>query len=151
MRCIVSAILIILTLVELVCPKSNVGKPLKVITSLICVTVILSPFSKLFLENKEFEIIENQEYLEYLNEIENKTLTNQVKLTLKSLNFDYLDVKCERIVDNNGEKQILIKIYFSKQVINEDLENINNIEEIEKQLKTQTYLTNVSVEAVYVD
>ena len=147
----VSAILILLTVVELISPKSSIGKPLKIIVSLISVSIILAPITKLFKEDSSVEIIENQQYLEYLNDLEEKTVANQIKMKLNSSKIEYIKLEIDRLDAENEKIKFYVKIYFNKQVINENFSHINSIEEELEVIKKELYLDNVTIEAVLVE
>ena len=147
----VCVILVILTVVEFVAPKSLIGKPVKVVVSLISVAIILNPILKLFSLDDSEMVLADQNYTNYLIEVEENAISSQVKTLLELKKYEFSNIESQISFNDEGLKNYLIKIYFSSQVINENISHINNIEEIKKIISEHLLLNNLSVEAVQVD
>ena len=134
----VLGILMFLALIDTLVQKTSNGRVVKVVISLISVSVLLNPIISILKGSFDFNLdFSSETYLEYALDIEKSVIENVVKTTLKDSEFDVDSVDSEFLCENNKFTLKTIKIILKNQVINCENERINTIENIKTLLKTK--------------
>lgn len=136
-----------LAIFDLLISKSNNGKLVKVVISLISVTILAVPIVSIV---KNFSISTNEyfadlEYAEYLLNIEKKVCQNKVEKALNSDDIEYKNVILEFEQKDGFYNLNKITIKLLKTVINGSEEHINMLERVNLTLKTIINLNEVEI------
>ena len=136
-----------LAIFDLLISKSNNGKLVKVVISLILVTILAVPIVSIV---KNFSISTNEyfadlEYAEYLLNIEKKVCQNKVEKALISDDIEYKNVILEFEQKDGFYNLNKITIKLLKTVINGSEEHINMLERVNLTLKTIINLNEVEI------
>ena len=136
-----------LAVVDVLISKSNNGKLVKGVISLISVTILAIPIVSLV---KNFSFSSNSqpynvEYFEYLFNLEKEVCQNKVEKALYDDGFEYKSVMLE-FQENEGVYTLnKITIKPLKTVINGSNEHINMLETLNLTLKTIINLSEVEI------
>ena len=136
-----------LAIVDVLISKSNNGKLVKGVISLISVTILAIPIVSLV---KNFSFSSNSqsydvEYFEYLFNLEKEVCQNKVEKALFDGGFEYKSVMLE-FEENEGVYTLnKITIKPLKTVINGSNEHINMLETLNLTLKTIINLSEVEI------
>lgn len=142
-----------LAVIDLLVSKSNNGKTVKTVISLISVTILAVPIVtiiKNFTFTSDIEFI-NYDYTEYLLNLEKEVYKNRIEKALNTSDIEYESVDFEFSNENNPFKleKIVIKphgnvIIGSEEHINMServnlaLENVINLSEVEIKIEAKT-------------
>ncbi len=119
-----------LAILDVFISRTNNGKTVQVIISLISVVILAVPIVNV-IKNYTFNGIEtesNYEYSKYLVQFEKKLLSNKVESLLKRENIEFDDVRYDYIEDENGITLKKITIKTKNDVLNGSSEHIDMTE-----------------------
>lgn len=129
---------VFLALVDVLVTKTQNGKFVKMVISLILVTVLAVPIIKI-IGNNNFTLDDKFSSLGLeteLIELEKDILTEKIEKTLTNNSIEFLSVDVQVSHNENGYVIDKIIIKFSKNVINSDSERINMLEKMKTLLKS---------------
>ena len=88
----VLGVLVFLSLIDIIVPKSSNGKAVKAVISLISVSVLLVPIISI-IKGKTYDFnVKNDYYHEYLLELEGNVIKNVIKKTLSDNEINHQEV-----------------------------------------------------------
>jgi hypothetical protein len=126
----VLGVLVFLSLIDIIVPKSSNGKAVKAVISLISVSVLLVPIISI-IKGKTYDFnVKNDYYHEYLLELEGNVIKNVIKKTLSDNEIKFSSVETEFNEDDNDFSLKKIIINLEIEVINGSEEHINIIKKV---------------------
>ncbi len=141
------SVIIFLAFLDLITSSSKNGKVVKMVTSLIAVTMLAVPIISIVKnENLTQDKVYYNEYLnDYLVELEKKVVQNKIESALKDLECKFSNVNVE-FIDEKGTLILeKITVKFDTAVINENGLHIDILESVKNSLKSAIDIQKVEI------
>ena len=145
------ASVIFLAVFESVIPKSENGKPVKAVVSLLALLIITVPVIKMlgsgFFTGSESADI-NESFTNKLSEIERITTESEVYSLLKTEKFPVKKVKAAVITSDGKIFVKKIVVFYDESVIKENENHIYILENAKELIKSRLYKCDAEVEFI---